>query len=105
MADKRDYYEVLGVDRNSTQKQIKDAYRRLARKLHPDVNPDTSAADQFKEVGEAYSVLSNEEKRAQYDRFGHAAFQGMPSGGAGGFPGGMHIDLEDLFGGGGRMGG
>jgi len=101
MADKRDFYEVLGVDKNATQKQIKDAYRRLARKLHPDVNPDPSAADQFKEVGEAYSILSDDDKRAQFDRFGHAAFQPSAGPGAGGFPGGVSFDVEDLFGGGG----
>jgi molecular chaperone DnaJ len=100
MAEKRDYYEVLGVDRSATQKQIKDAYRRLARKLHPDVNPDPAAADKFKEVGEAYAVLGNQERRDQYDRFGHAAFQPGAAAGAGGFPGGMTIDIEDLFGGG-----
>ncbi|HEX9745492.1 MAG TPA: molecular chaperone DnaJ [bacterium] len=107
MAEKQDYYELLGVDRSATQKQIKDAYRRLARKLHPDVNPDSQAAEEFKKVGEAYEVLSNADKRAQYDRFGHAAFSGMGAGpGAGGFGGGgMRIDLEDLFGGGGDMGG
>jgi molecular chaperone DnaJ len=101
MAEKRDYYEVLGVEKSATQKQVKDAYRRLARKLHPDVNPDPDAADKFKEVGEAYTVLSNDEKRAQYDRFGHSAFQAGGAGGPGGFTGGMNIDLEDLFGGGG----
>jgi len=98
MADKKDYYEVLGVDKDATQKQVKDAYRRLARKLHPDVNPDPSAAEKFKEVGEAYSVLSDNEKRAQYDRFGHAAFQPGAQPGAGGYGGGMTIDFEDLFG-------
>lgn len=102
MTDKRDYYETLGVERGATQKQVKDAYRRLARKLHPDVNPDLGAADKFKEVGEAYSVLSDSEKRQQYDQYGHQAFQaGM--GGQGGFQGGMHIDIEDLFSG--RAGG
>ncbi len=98
MADKRDYYEVLGVDRKATQKQIKDAYRRLARKLHPDVNPDPAAAEKFKEVGEAYEVISDAEKRAKYDQFGHAAFQAGTGAGPGGFPGGMTIDIEDLFG-------
>ena len=104
MEEKRDYYEVLGVEKSATQKQVKDAYRRLARKLHPDVNPDSSAADQFKEVGEAYGILSNGEKRAKYDRFGHAAFQGAGAG-PGGFPGGMTIDIEDLFGSRGDSGG
>jgi molecular chaperone DnaJ len=106
MPDKRDYYEILDVDKAASTKQIKDAYRKLARKLHPDVNPDPTAGEQFKEVGEAYSVLSNPEKRQQYDRFGHAAFQpGAGAPGPGGFPGGMTIDLEDLFGGGAGRGG
>ena len=104
MADKRDYYEVLGIDKSASQKQVKDAYRKLARKLHPDVNPDPTAAEQFKEVGEAYSVLSNAEKRAQYDRFGHAAFQQAGAPGPSGYGGGMTIDMEDLFGGGARGG-
>ncbi|HDS29866.1 MAG TPA: molecular chaperone DnaJ, partial [Firmicutes bacterium] len=105
MAEKRDYYEVLGVDKSATQKQVKDAYRRLARKLHPDVNPDPQASEKFKEVGEAYEVLSNAEKRAKYDRFGHAAFQPGTGAGSGGYPGGMTIDIEDLFGGQGEFGG
>ena len=100
MAEKRDFYEVLGVEKDATQKQVKDAYRRLARKLHPDVNPDPGAADQFKEVGSAYEVLSDTEKRATYDRFGHSAFQGGGQG-PGGFGGGATINMEDLFGGGG----
>lgn len=104
MVSKADYYEVLGVERNATQKQIKDAYRRLARKYHPDVNPDPKAADKFKEVGEAYEVLSNPEKRAQYDRFGHAAFEGVGGSGARAYQG-VTIDLEDIFGGGGGFGG
>jgi len=104
MAEKRDYYEILGVGRDATQKQIKDAYRRLARKLHPDVNPDPTAAEQFKEVGEAYAILSDDQKRAQYDRFGHAPFQPGGQYGPAGFPGGMTIDLEDLFGPRGRAG-
>jgi len=105
MVEKRDYYEVLGIEKNATQKQVKDAYRRLARKLHPDVNPDPQAAEKFKEVGEAYEVLSNEDKRANYDRFGHAAFQAGQGAGPGGFPGGMTIDIEDLFGGRTQQGG
>jgi molecular chaperone DnaJ len=105
MAEKRDYYEVLGVDKSASQKQIKDAYRRLARKLHPDVNPDPTASEQFKEVGEAYEVLSNADKRATYDRFGHAAFQAGAGAGPSGYPGGMTIDIEDLLGGRGDYGG
>ena len=84
MATKRDYYEVLGVDRNTSSEDIKKAYRKLAVKYHPDKNPgDSSAEEKFKEVGEAYEVLIDENKRAAYDRFGHAAFQGPQ--GPGGF--------------------
>lgn len=76
-ASKRDYYEVLGVPRNATLDQIKKAYRRLARKHHPDVNPgDRSAEARFKEISEAYHVLSDKERRARYDQFGHQAFAG-----------------------------
>ena len=73
MSQKRDYYEVLGVSKNADEAEIKKAYRKLAIKFHPDKNPDdASAEDKFKEAAEAYEVLSNGEKRAQYDRFGHA---------------------------------
>ena len=83
MADKRDYYEVLGVDKNADAATIKKAYRTLAKKYHPDANPgNEEAAAKFKEASEAYAVLSDDEKRKQYDQFGHAAFDG--SGGAGG---------------------
>ena len=81
---KQDYYDVLGVARNASQEEIKKAYRMMAIKYHPDKNPgDASAEEKFKEAAEAYEVLSNEDKRARYDRFGH---QGV--GGAGGFGGG-----------------
>ncbi len=100
---KRDYYEVLGVEKNASTQEIKKAYRKLALKFHPDKNPDDKEAeDKFKEAAEAYEVLSNEEKKAKYDRFGHA---GM--GGGGGFGGGgMNMDdifsqFGDIFGGGG----
>ena len=74
MADKRDYYEVLGVDKNADEAALKKAYRKLAKKYHPDMNPgDQEAAEKFKEASEAYSVLSDPEKRAKYDQFGHAA--------------------------------
>src|SRR4030095_13779101 len=100
MASKRDYYAVLGVAQGSTAEEIKQASRKLAVKFHPDKNPDDpSAEDKFKEIGEAYDVLSDTEKRAAYDRFGHAAFAG-PGGGArpggGGFGGGFH-DPFDIF--------
>ena len=79
--DKRDYYEVLGVSRGASDDEIKKAYRKLAKKYHPDANPgDEEAATKFKEASEAYAVLSDADKRRQYDQFGHAAFDG----GAGG---------------------
>lgn len=75
---KRDYYEVLGVDRNASQDEIKKAYRKIAIKYHPDKNPgDKSAEEKFKEAAEAYEVLSNTDKRTQYDRFGHAGLGGQ----------------------------
>ncbi len=92
MSEKRDYYEVLGVDRNAVEADIKKAYRKLAIKYHPDKNPDNpEAEDKFKEAAEAYEVLSDPNKKAQYDRFGHA---GM--GGAGGFGGGG-MNMDDIF--------
>ncbi len=92
MSEKRDYYEVLGVSKNADDAEIKKAYRKLATKYHPDKNPDDKAAEEkFKEAAEAYEVLSDQQKRAQYDRFGHA---GM--GGAGGFGGGG-MNMEDIF--------
>ena len=84
---KRDYYEVLGVDKNADDAAIKKAYRQLAKKYHPDMNPgDKEAEVKFKEASEAYAVLSDPEKRRQYDQLGHAAFEGG-AGGAGGFGG------------------
>jgi molecular chaperone DnaJ len=96
---KRDYYEVLGVDKGADDSTIKKAYRQLAKKYHPDMNPgDAEAEKKFKEASEAYAVLSDPQKRAQYDQFGHAAFE-QGGGGAGGF-GGFDFsgDMGDIFG-------
>ena len=93
MESKRDYYEVLGVDHDADARTIKRAFLKKARKLHPDVNKQAGAEEQFKEVNEAYSVLSDERKRANYDRYGD------PNG-PGGFGGGEYVDMSDIFGGG-----
>lgn len=97
MANKRDYYEVLGVDRSADQDTIKKAYRKLAKQYHPDMNPgDKEAEAKFKEASEAYGILSDEEKKSQYDKFGHAAFEaGGP--GAGGFNY-QNMNMDDIFG-------
>lgn len=96
-AKKRDYYEVLEVTRETTAEEIKRSYRKLAVKHHPDKNPgDAHAEERFKELGEAYDVLSDEQKRAAYDRYGHAAFAQGSAAGAGGFGGGFH-DPFDIF--------
>ena len=97
MSEKRDYYVVLGVSKGASDSEIKSAYRKLAKKYHPDMNPgDKEAEAKFKEASEAYAVLSDADKRRQYDQFGHAAFDGG-AGGAGGFDfGGM--DMGDIFG-------
>jgi len=115
MPAKRDYYEILGVSRDATPEEIKKAYRKLAVKFHPDKNPgDHTAEDKFKELGEAYEALSDPDKRAAYDRYGHAAFAGgMSGGGGGGFHDPMDLfsqvfgsafggGFEEFFGGGGR---
>jgi molecular chaperone DnaJ len=99
VSTKRDYYEVLGVDRKATEKELKNAFRSKARKFHPDKNPDDPEAEKkFKEVQEAYAILSNPDERQNYDRFGHNRPGGSPFG-ASGFQG-VNISVEDLFGGG-----
>lgn len=98
MSDKRDYYEVLGVEKNASEGDLKNAFRSLARKYHPDRSTEDGAEDKFKEIQEAYAVLSDQEKRAQYDRFGHNGPGGSPFGGFGG-GGGFNINLEDILGG------
>ena len=113
MATKRDYYEVLGIDKNADEKAIKSAYRKKAIQYHPDKNPgDKEAEEKFKEAAEAYDVLSNPEKRAKYDQFGHdMGPQGFPGGGGGFHAGGFSMEdifsqFGDIFGGGfGNMGG
>lgn len=93
---KRDYYEVLGVSKSATADELKKAYRKLAVKYHPDRNPDDKEAEEkFKEAAEAYDVLSDPQKRAKYDQFGHAAFDGSAGGGGGYYSGGMN--MEDIF--------
>ncbi len=112
MAEKRDYYETLGVSKGASEDEIKKAYRKQAKKYHPDANPDNQEAEaKFKEVSEAYSVLSDPQKKAAYDQYGHAAFQ-QGGGGGGGFYGGFEMGdifesifgdsgFSDIFGGGG----
>ena len=102
MAEKRDYYEVLGVSKTATEQEIKSAFRKKAKEFHPDLNKDDpSAAEKFKEAQEAYSVLSDENKRKMYDQYGHAGV-GNGGPGAGGFGGysnfdGAGFDFGDIF--------
>ena len=97
MADKQDYYEVLGLSKGASADEIKKAYRQMAKKYHPDMNPDNKEAEQkFKDVNEAYAVLSDPEKKAQYDQYGHAAFDQSSGFGGGGF-GGFDFDVGDIF--------
>ena len=92
--NKRDYYEVLGVSKGASQDEIKRAFRKLAKKYHPDVSKEPDAAEKFKEAQEAYAVLSDDEKRAQYDQYGHAAFDSMNGGAGFDFSG---FDFSDIF--------
>ena len=90
---KEDFYEILGVSKNATEAQIKKAYRKKAIEYHPDKNPgDKSAEEKFKKAAEAYEILSDPDKRARYDRFGHQAFEG-----GGGFGGGGGMNMDDIF--------
>ena len=94
--NKRDYYEVLGVDKNASESEIKSAFRKLAKQYHPDVSKEPDAAEKFKEAQEAYAVLSDADKRRQYDQYGHAAFN-QAGGGAGGYDF-SGFDFSDIFG-------
>src|SRR6201999_1324664 len=94
MSTKRDFYEILNVTKGATQEEIKKAYRKVAIQFHPDKNPDNKAAEEkFKEAAEAYEVLSDADKRAQYDRYGHAGLQGNGRG----FGGGSNMNMDDIF--------
>ena len=99
MSTKRDYYDVLGVGKSADASEIKKAYRKLAMKYHPDKNPgDKEAEEKFKEINEAYEVLSDETKRRNYDQFGHEGVNGQGFGGAGGFGGQGFGGFDDIFG-------
>ena len=94
MSNKQDYYEVLGLSKGASDQDIKKAYRSLAKKYHPDINKDAGAEEKFKEINEAYEVLSDSQKRATYDQFGHAGMDGAQ----GGFSGADFGDINDIFG-------
>ena len=96
MTNKRDFYEILGVSKSASQEEIKKAYRKVAMQFHPDRNPgDKSAEDKFKEAAEAYEVLNDPDKKAQYDRFGHSAFGSGR--GSGSYGGGGGMNMDDIF--------
>ena len=98
MANKRDYYEVLGLSKSASEDDIKKAYRKLAKKYHPDINKEADAEAKFKEINEAYEVLSDPQKKATYDQFGHAGMDGFAGSGFGDGFGGMNMDdLGDIF--------
>jgi len=107
---KQDYYEILGLSKNATPLDIKKGYRKMAIKYHPDKNPDDKGAEEnFKKAAEAYEILSDENKKARYDQYGHAAFEGGNGGGGGFGGGGRFMDdscrqLGEIFGGGGGGG-
>jgi len=98
MANKSDYYETLGINKSASDSEIKSAYRKLAKKHHPDANPGNAQAEaKFKEISEAYAVLSDGDKKAAYDQYGHAAFDSAAGGGGGGFYGNVNFDMHDIF--------
>ena len=97
--EKRDYYEILGVDKKASSAEIKKAYRKLVKKYHPDVNKESGAEEKFKEIQEAYETLSDESKRSAYDQYGHAGTAGFNPGAGGGYTdfGGAPFDMGDIF--------
>ena len=98
MSEKRDYYEVLGISKDASEQEIKKAYRSLAKKYHPDMNKSPDAEEKFKEINEAYEVLSDPDKKAKYDQFGFAGVDPNAASGFGGFSSGSFDDLNDIFG-------